>query len=126
LRSATDDGDPQAPAGGRARPRAPERERAEALGERPTVEPKVPGKHLVAAVAVERDRHARARQLRQQVRRHGRRVAERAVVVIDEPIDEVERLRLDHELRVLGAERVGDDLRVLALVVLAVVRESRS
>ena len=44
----------------------------------------------------------RARQLRQQVRRHGRGVAEGPVVVPDQPVDEVEGLRLDHELRVLG------------------------
>ena len=45
-------------------------------------------------------------------------------MVVDEAIDEVERLRLDHELGVLGREALGHDARVRALVVLRVAREA--
>jgi len=64
-----------------------------------------------------------ARQLRHDVRRDRRRIAERAVVVADQRFDQLERRRLEHELGVLGAERLCGGAREVGLVVARVLRK---
>ena len=99
--------------------RSPEAPARQPLRQRAAVHPQVAAEHLVSPVAVQGDGDLRARQLREQVRRDRRRVAKRPVVVPDQPVHEVERLRLDHELRVLRPEPLRHHARVLALVVVA-------
>src|SRR3712207_4357425 len=64
----------------------------------------VAGEELVTAITRHGDRDMASRELAQEVRRDGARVAERLVVVPHEALHEVHRMRLDDELRVLRAE----------------------
>ena len=77
----------------------------------------VAGEALVAAVAVQRDRHVLARQLGEVEARDRRAVGERLAVVPDEPRQELDRVRLDLELVVLGAVERGHLPRMRGLVV---------
>ena len=96
------------PAAAARRPRAARRaqrrrQRGVAARREPGGEALVAGEQLVAAVARERDGHVPARHLAQQEGRDRARVAERLVVVPDEPLDEVDGVGLDDELVVVGA-----------------------
>src|SRR5207253_1217091 len=87
-------------------------------------EPHVAGKELVAAVARQHHRDLLPRKLRDDIRGNGRRVAKWTVVIPDELLDEIERSRLDDELRVIGLETAGDKLCVRRLVVSRTVLET--
>ena len=91
--------------------------RRNALGQQRGVEAQIAGEQLVAAVAGEHDRDLLARQLRDEIGRHGRRIAERAVVVPDQRVDQIDRRRRDAELGVVGLEALGGQPRVRGLVV---------
>ena len=77
----------------------------------------VPGEELVAAVARERDGDVPGGQLRDHVGRDRRGVAERLVQIPGEVIDDLEGVRLEQELVVLGPEPLGHEPRVARLVV---------
>ncbi|MEZ5121313.1 MAG: hypothetical protein R2736_07030 [Solirubrobacterales bacterium] len=70
--------------------------------------PRVPTEALVAAVAGERDGDLAARQLAEVEGRDRGRVGKRLAVMADDAGDDLDRLRADDELGVLGAEVLGD------------------
>ena len=77
---------------------------------------RVAGEDLVAAVAVERDGDVPARHLGKREGRNRGRVGERLAVMAHDARQQLDRARLDHQLRVLGAEALGDDPRKRQLV----------
>src|SRR2546423_5041363 len=78
---------------------------------------RVSGEQFVSAVAGEHDGDVLARELRDHVGRDGGRVGERLVEVPDEFVNDVADVRRDDELRVLRAETLGGEARVLQFVV---------
>ena len=77
----------------------------------------VAGEQLVAAVAGQHDLHVLGGELRHHVGRDRRRVAERLVEIPGEVLDDLDHVRPQDELVVLGAELRGDLPRVAELVV---------
>ena len=76
----------------------------------------VAGEALVAAVAVQRDRHVFARELGEVEARDRRAVGERLAVMPDELREQLDRVGLDVQLVVIGAEARRDFPRVRGLV----------
>ena len=87
--------------------------------------PVVSEEGLVAAVAVERDRHEPARHLAERQRREGGGVGEGLVVVPHQPRDAGHRVGLHHQLVVLGAEMLRHLAGVPGLVVVRPVEPDR-
>jgi len=79
---------------------------------------------FVATVAGEGDGDVLAGEARDDARGKRRRVAERAVVDVDERLDELESLGLHDELGVLGAELARGHPREAGLVVGGVALEA--
>ncbi len=79
---------------------------------------RIAAKQLVAAIARETHGNVPARELRNQMRRNRRAVAERLVVHRSELRDDVHRFPRRHiQFRVLGAEPLRDSPRVIGLVI---------
>jgi hypothetical protein len=78
---------------------------------------RVAGQDLVAAVTAQRHRHVPAREARQQIRRHDRRIGERFVEETGDLGEDVDHgARPQNFLVVLGAEEFGDTARMRRLV----------
>ena len=91
----------------------PARDQLDHAGEAMRLVRRVTGEQLVAAVARERDRHRAAGEAREQERRDQRRVAERLVEEVGQPLDEVEgAIGLQDLLVVVGAECLRHAARV--------------
>ena len=106
--------------------RSAARQREHRRGRRVVSVARIAEEQLVAAVAGQRDRHALARDLRHEIRRHRRRIGERLVEHVREPIDDGEHLPVVARLLVvLGAEMAGDRRGVVRFVELRVLEADR-
>ena len=99
--------------------------RCEPLGETVAGVVVVAAEELVAALAGERDLDVRARELGDEVRRDRRRVREGLVERRGERGQELDRVRAEDELVVVGPYRCGDESRELPLVEAAFVEADR-
>ena len=86
---------------------------------------RVSAERLVAAVAVERDRHVLARQLREVEAGDRGGVGERLAVVAHDLRDDLDRVGPHDELVVVGAEQLGDLACVRQLVEVVVIEADR-
>ena len=83
--------------------------------------PLVASEVLVARVAVQRHRYPLSGHLGEVIRRNGGGVGERLVVVPDDLGKDRGRIRLDHELVMIGAVSLGHQTRPRQLVVLRIL-----
>jgi hypothetical protein len=76
------------------------------------LKPTVPGKALIPAIAIQRHRHTRPRQFAQEESGNRRCIPEWLIVVVHEPLEQIERLGLHEELGMLALNPFGCQERV--------------